>query len=94
MIRVGIIPTGNELVTLGVRPGPGQVVESNTIMAEVFLTAMGASCTRYPIVPDDPGLIRDTLAKTVESHDLAVISAGSSPGTGISPPGSSVPWVS
>ena len=80
-IRVGIIPTGSELVTLGVRPGPGQVVESNTIMAEVFLTAMGASCTRYPIVPDDPGLIRDTLAKAVESHDLAIISAGSSAGT-------------
>jgi molybdopterin molybdotransferase/putative molybdopterin biosynthesis protein len=80
-VRVGIIPTGSELVPLGVRPGPGQVVESNTIMAEVFLTAMGASCTRYPIVPDYPGLIRDTLAQAVESNDLVLISAGSSAGT-------------
>jgi putative molybdopterin biosynthesis protein len=80
-VRVGIIPTGSELVPLGCRPGPGQVVESNTIMAEVFLTAMGASCTRYPIVPDDPGLIRDTLAGAVESSDLVIISAGSSAGT-------------
>jgi putative molybdopterin biosynthesis protein len=80
-VKVGIIPTGSELVPLGVRPGPGQVVESNTIMAEVFLTAMGASCTRYPIVPDYPGLIRDTLAQAVESNDLVLISAGSSAGT-------------
>ncbi|PKL58181.1 MAG: molybdopterin biosynthesis protein, partial [Methanomicrobiales archaeon HGW-Methanomicrobiales-5] len=41
-VRVGIIPTGSELVPLGVRPAPGQVVESNTIMAQVFLNQMGA----------------------------------------------------
>ena len=60
-VRVGIIPTGSELVPLGVRPGPGQVVESNTVMAQVFLSQMGAHCTRYPIVPDDPDLIREAL---------------------------------
>ncbi len=80
-VRVGIIPTGSELVPLGVRPGPGQVVESNTIMAEVYLSAMGATCTRYPIVPDDPGLIRETLMQAVDSDDLVIISAGSSAGT-------------
>jgi putative molybdopterin biosynthesis protein len=45
-VRVGIIPTGSELVSPGVRPGPGQVVESNTIMAQVFLDQMGAL---YPL---------------------------------------------
>ncbi|HVN65337.1 MAG TPA: molybdopterin-binding protein [Methanomicrobiales archaeon] len=80
-VKVGIIPTGSELVPLGVRPGPGQVVESNTLMAQVFLGEMGASCTKYPIVPDDPSLIRDALAVAVAAHDLVVISAGSSAGT-------------
>ena len=42
-VNVGIIPTGSELVPLGVRPAPGQVVESNTIMAQVFLDQMGAT---------------------------------------------------
>lgn len=78
---VGIIPTGSELVPLGVRPAPGQVVESNTIMAQVFLDAMGAHCTRYPIVPDDPTMIADALVTAVKENDLAIISAGSSAGT-------------
>ncbi|MCK9592433.1 MAG: molybdopterin biosynthesis protein [Methanoregula sp.] len=80
-VQVGIIPTGSELVPLGVRPGPGQVVESNTIMAQVFLSTMGACCTRFPIVPDDPKLITDALRSAVRSNDLVIISAGSSAGT-------------
>jgi len=80
-IQVGIIPTGSELVPLGVRPGPGQVVESNTIMAEVFLSTMGVHCTRLPIVPDDPKLITDALRLAIRSNDLVIISAGSSAGT-------------
>jgi putative molybdopterin biosynthesis protein len=80
-VRVGIIPTGSELVPLGVRPGPGQVVESNTVMAQVFLSQMGAHCTRYPIAPDEPDVIRKTLHTAVEENDLVLISAGSSAGT-------------
>lgn len=80
-VNVGIIPTGSELVPLGVRPGPGQVVESNTVMAQVFLSQMGAHCTRLPIVYDDPDLIRDALRFAVRDNDLVIISAGSSAGT-------------
>jgi putative molybdopterin biosynthesis protein len=80
-VQIGIIPTGSELVPLGVRPGPGQVVESNTIMAQVFLSTMGAKCTRFPIVPDDPKLIADALRSAIRSNDLVIISAGSSAGT-------------
>jgi putative molybdopterin biosynthesis protein len=79
--RIGIIPTGSELVPLGVRPGPGQVVESNTVMAQVFLSQMGANCTRLPIVQDDPDLIREELRSAVRENDLVIISAGSSAGT-------------
>ena len=64
-VQIGIIPTGSELVPFGVRPGPGQVVESNTIMAQVFLSTMGAHCTRFPIVPDDPKLIADALRSAI-----------------------------
>jgi putative molybdopterin biosynthesis protein len=80
-VQVGIIPTGSELVPLGIRPGPGQVVESNTIMAQVFLSTMGAQCTRFPIVPDNPKLITDALCSAIRSNDLVIISAGSSAGT-------------
>jgi putative molybdopterin biosynthesis protein len=80
-VNVGIIPTGSELVPLGVRPGPGQVVESNTVMAQVFLSQMGAHCTRLPIVQDDPDLIRESIRTAIRENDVVLISAGSSAGT-------------
>jgi len=79
--RVGLIPTGNELVPCGVRPAPGQVVESNTVMAAAMLGEAGAECTRYPIVGDDPSLIRDMVNRAVDENEIVIISAGSSAGT-------------
>ncbi|MDD1660066.1 MAG: molybdopterin biosynthesis protein [Methanomicrobiales archaeon] len=80
-VRVGIVPTGSELVPFGQDPGPGQVVESNSLMAAAFVEAQGARCTRYPRVPDDPSLIREALVRAVRENDLAIVSAGSSAGT-------------
>jgi putative molybdopterin biosynthesis protein len=80
-VRVGLIPTGSELVEHGSHPAPGQVVESNTVMAEAMLASLGAHCTRYPMVKDDPALIRTTLRRAVSENDLVIISAGSSAGT-------------
>jgi len=80
-VRVGLIPTGSELVPLGETPGPGQVVESNTVMAAAWLAGMGARPTRYPLTPDDPGLIRSRLELAADENDLVIISAGSSAGT-------------
>lgn len=80
-IRIGLIPTGSELVSLGEIPAPGQVVESNTVMTEAMLGLLGARCTRYPMVKDDPALIGGMLQQAVAENDLVVISAGSSAGT-------------
>jgi putative molybdopterin biosynthesis protein len=80
-VRVGLIPTGTELVPHGTRPAPGQVVESNTVMAEAMLSALGATCTRYPMIKDDPAQIRKAVRRAVAENDLVIISAGSSAGT-------------
>ena len=80
-VRIGLIPTGSELVSHGNLPAPGQVVESNTVMAEAMLAALGARCTRYPMVKDDPVQIRKVLQQAVDENDLVIISAGSSAGT-------------
>ena len=80
-VRVGLIPTGSELVPLGEKPGPGQVVESNTVMAAAWLREMGGRCTRFPLTADDPDLIRSRLDQAVDANDLVIISAGSSAGT-------------
>lgn len=80
-LSIGLIPTGSELVPLGIRPAPGQVVESNMHMAAAYLTDCGASCRHYPITPDDPDAIRDAIRKGIAENDLLVVSAGSSKGT-------------
>lgn len=80
-VRVGIISTGSELVPLGMLPLPEQSVESNNFFAEAYLSGMGATCTRYPIVPDDPDKIEEQLRQAVRENDLVLLSAGSSAGT-------------
>ena len=80
-LRVGLIPTGSELVFHGAYPAPGQVVESNTVMAAAWLETLGITCTRYPITTDEPDRIRQVIERGVEENDLVIVSAGSSAGT-------------
>jgi len=80
-LKVGLIPTGSELVRPGERPGLGEVIESNTAVAAAWLTEAGATCTRYEIVRDDPTLLREAVQKAVAENDLLLVSAGSSAGT-------------
>ena len=80
-VKVGLLPTGSEVIPAGERPGPGEVIESNTAVAAAWLGEAGATCTRYPIVRDDPGLLRQAIAKGVRENDLLLVSAGSSAGT-------------
>jgi putative molybdopterin biosynthesis protein len=80
-VRIGLVPTGSELVAAGTRPAPGQVVESNTVMAKAMLEAAGARCTRYPFVEDKPEKIRDAIAAACRDNDIVIVSAGSSAGT-------------
>ena len=80
-VRIGLVPTGSELVAAGTRPAPGQVVESNTVMAKAMLESVGARCTRYPFVEDNPDKIRDSVKSACSENDIVIVSAGSSAGT-------------
>jgi putative molybdopterin biosynthesis protein len=80
-VRIGLVPTGSELVAAGTRPAHGQVVESNTVMAKAMLESVGARCTRYPFVEDNPEKIRDAIAAACRENDIVIVSAGSSAGT-------------
>ncbi|MFA5614013.1 MAG: molybdopterin-binding protein [Methanoculleus sp.] len=80
-VKVGFLPTGNEVIPAGECPGPGQVNESNTAVAAAWCGEAGVTCTRYSIVHDDPGLLRQAIAKGIQENDLLLISAGSSAGT-------------
>jgi molybdenum cofactor synthesis domain-containing protein len=80
-LRAGLIPTGSELVPIGTRPGPGQVVESNITMATVWLGERNVDTTCYPPTPDDPEMIRAVISEAVLENDIIIVSAGSSAGT-------------
>ncbi|MFA5331874.1 MAG: molybdopterin biosynthesis protein [Methanoregula sp.] len=80
-VKIGLVPTGSELVDPGTPPAPGRIVESNTLMAASVLGAAGASCTRYPIVRDDPDEIREAIGHAADENDIVIVSAGSSAGT-------------
>lgn len=78
--RVGVLPTGSELVPIGSRPASGQILEYNSLLLAAQVETWGGTATRYPIVPDDWELLIQAVQQAAEQHDLLLINAGSSAG--------------
>lgn len=79
--RVGIVPTGDELVPPTADVPPGKNVETNSHMIAAYLAQWGAAPRSYPIARDDPAAIRAALTTALAENDAAIIIAGSSLGT-------------
>ncbi|MEG0309321.1 MAG: molybdopterin biosynthesis protein [Eubacterium sp.] len=79
--KVGIIPTGTEIIEAGEPMAPGRIIDSNTRMFEALVTEYGAVSTRYAPVPDDYEMLKKAILKAVSENDMVLISAGSSAGT-------------
>ncbi len=84
--KVVIIPTGSELIRAeeALIPGNtlGKTIESNSAMLSSLAAAHGAKVSIWDIVPDDLGLIKDTLRSAIDSDaHLVVLNAGSSAGS-------------
>jgi len=78
--RVGVIPTGDEVVAPSANPKPGDVMEFNSTIFSGMVRQWGADAIAYPIVPDKPDLVRDAVAKAVAECDIVLLNAGSSAG--------------
>ena len=78
--RVGILPTGTEIVPSGTPTKPGDIIDSNTGMIAGLVREAGGIAVRYGIVPDDREALRKGLAIALEENDLVVVIAGSSAG--------------
>ncbi len=76
---VALIPTGDELVSPGVAPGPDQIVASNNYGLKAMLEAAGAEARLLPIARDTPESLAAVLALT-EDADLVVTLGGASVG--------------
>jgi putative molybdopterin biosynthesis protein len=83
-VRIRVIPTGDEVMDFTTRPapGPGQVVESNSMVLASLASQWGMTCTRVPPVPDDPEALATALEEGLASDaHIVVIVAGSSAGS-------------
>lgn len=78
--RVGIIPTGDELVEPGDDVRPGNVIEFNSSVLSAFIREWGGEPVRLPKVKDDPVLMRRALRGAAEGNHIVCIIAGSSAG--------------
>ena len=76
--RVAVLATGDELVSPGIVPGPGQIADSNSTLLAALATAAGAEVHVIPRSRDDAEALIDAL--TGVSADLIVTSGGVSAG--------------
>ncbi len=77
--RVAILTTGDELVEPGIKPGPGQIRNSNATMLAALAEQSGATVDLLPTAPDAIGLLTEALQRGL-SADILLIAGGVSAG--------------
>ncbi len=78
--RVGIIPTGDEIIPPCTDPKPGDILEFNGSIFSAMVRQWGAEAQVYPIVPDKFDQIKAMVEKASSECDLVILNAGSSAG--------------
>ena len=78
--KVGLIPTGTEIVEVGAELKPGDILDSNSHMFSAIVLESGGIPEIYKPVIDDEKLLEEAIMKAVNENDLVVINAGSSAG--------------
>lgn len=79
--RVGIISSGDEVVTPEEHPRPGQVRDINSYSLAALVHEHGAEAKVYGIVPDLPEALEARLRQALVEMDAVIITAGSSAST-------------
>ena len=79
--RVALMSTGDELVEVGRKPGPGQIPDSNRWALLAALREAGADVTVLGIAPDEPDQLREVVVGALRAADALVTSGGVSVGT-------------
>jgi len=78
--RVAVLSTGSELVDVGARVGPGQIVDSNSHAIAAAAREAGAHVRRLTGVPDDPARFEAVLREVLPTVDAVVTTGGVSVG--------------
>jgi molybdopterin molybdotransferase/putative molybdopterin biosynthesis protein len=78
--KVGIIPTGDELIEPGEQPQPGAVIEFNSTVLAAFVREWGGAPIKYSRTKDESEVLKRALWRAADECDLVTIIAGSSAG--------------
>jgi molybdopterin molybdotransferase len=77
-VSVGLISTGDEVISPTERPGSGQVRDVNSYSLGALATKAGGEPRLFGIVPDSSESLQRLAAKALMECDLLLITAGSS----------------
>ncbi len=78
---VGIVSSGDELVTPNLPVQPGQVRDINSYGLSALVEQIGGLPVRYGIAPDQMTALKEMAEKALSENDMLVITAGSSAST-------------
>ena len=75
-----ILPTGDEVRPIGTETGPGEILDTNSLMLAEQAREAGCDARVLPIEPDDPDRIMGVVKAAADECDLLIVIAGSSAG--------------
>jgi molybdopterin molybdotransferase len=78
---VGILSSGDELVSPDISIQPGQVRDINSYSLSALVEQIGGLPKRYGIAPDELQTLKESAQKALDENDCLVITAGSSAST-------------
>jgi putative molybdopterin biosynthesis protein len=77
---VAVLPTGDEIRSVGADLERGQFYDTNSIMLAAQAREVGCEALVLPIEPDDPERIANAISEAVGLCDLLIVIAGASGG--------------
>ena len=80
-VRVGLISTGDEIISPEKSPKPGQVRDVNSYTLSALIEKSGGVAKRYGIVRDQFEALKDAAATALSECDAVIVTAGSSAST-------------
>jgi len=78
--RLGLLISGDELLSPGLLRGPGQIWESNSVLLAALLEQLGYGVTQQRLVADQPEPLRQALRELAVGCDVVVSTGGVSAG--------------
>lgn len=79
--KVGIMPTGSEIVKSVSTEESGQITDTNSFMLSGCVIDSGGVPKRYDPTPDEYELLKKRIQEAVDENDMLLINAGSSAGS-------------